>query len=89
MDCLYTHHASIDFHKNEVIFKKPGFTEVVFRGERKIAPSSLISALKAEKLMRKGCIVILAHIVDVRKEKLKPEDVSIANKFLVVFHLIY
>ncbi|KAA0054390.1 Integrase, catalytic core [Cucumis melo var. makuwa] len=40
------------------------FTEVVFRGERKIAPSSLISALKAEKLLRKGCIVILAHIVD-------------------------
>ncbi|TYK06134.1 putative Retrotransposon protein [Cucumis melo var. makuwa] len=34
-------------------FQKPGFAEVVFRGIRKIIPTSLISVLKAEKLLRK------------------------------------
>ena len=36
MDFLYTHCASMDCHKKEVIFRKPGLAEVVFRGERKI-----------------------------------------------------
>ncbi|KAA0036143.1 reverse transcriptase [Cucumis melo var. makuwa] len=34
-------------------FQKPGFTEVVFRGMRKVVSRSLISVLKAEKLLRK------------------------------------
>ncbi|KAA0037514.1 reverse transcriptase [Cucumis melo var. makuwa] len=60
-------------------------TEVVFRGERKIIPTSLISALKVEKLLRKGCTAFLAHVVEVQEEKLKPEDVPVVNEYLVVF----
>ncbi|KAA0033237.1 DNA/RNA polymerases superfamily protein [Cucumis melo var. makuwa] len=37
----------------EVVFRKLGFAEVVFRGMRKVVPRSLISVLKAEKLLRK------------------------------------
>ncbi|KAA0061349.1 Retroviral aspartyl protease [Cucumis melo var. makuwa] len=65
MTFLYTHYTSMDYHKKEVIFRKPGLAEVVFRGERKIVLSSLISDLKAEKLLRKGCILFLAHAVEV------------------------
>ncbi|TYK26572.1 putative Retrotransposon protein [Cucumis melo var. makuwa] len=85
MDFLFTHYASMNCHKKEVTFRKPGSTEVVFRGERKIIPTSLISALKAEKLLRKGCIAFLAHVVEVQEEKLKPEDVSVVNEYLDVF----
>ncbi|TYJ98703.1 reverse transcriptase [Cucumis melo var. makuwa] len=63
MDFLFAHYASMDFHRKKVVFRKPGFAEVVFRGMRKAVSRSLISALKAEKLLRKGCTAFLAHIV--------------------------
>ncbi|KAL0559359.1 hypothetical protein IC582_003968 [Cucumis melo] len=69
----------------EVVFRKPGFAEVVFRGMRKAVSRSLISVLKAEKLLRKGCTAFLAHIVVVQREKLKPEDVPVVKEFLDVF----
>ncbi|KAL0553582.1 hypothetical protein IC582_007482 [Cucumis melo] len=85
MDFLFAHHASMDCHKKEVVFKKPGFAEVVFRGMRNVVSRSLISVLKAEKLLRKGCTAFLAHIVVVQREKLKPEDVPVVKEFLDVF----
>ncbi|TYK03492.1 DNA/RNA polymerases superfamily protein [Cucumis melo var. makuwa] len=87
MDFLYTHYAFMDCHKKEVIFNNPSLTKVVFRGERKIVPSSLISALKANKLLRKGCIAFLTHVVEVQEEKLKLEDVPVVNEFLDVFSI--
>ncbi|KAL4017944.1 hypothetical protein IC575_021522 [Cucumis melo] len=65
MDFLFTHYASMNCHRKEVTFRIPGSTEVLFRGERKIIPMSLILALKAEKLLRKGCTTFLAHVVEV------------------------
>ncbi|KAA0060864.1 retrotransposon protein, putative, Ty3-gypsy sub-class [Cucumis melo var. makuwa] len=85
MDFLFAHYASMDCHRKEVVFRKPGFTEVVFRGMRKAVSRSLISVLKAEKLLRKGCTAFLAHIVVVQREKLMPEDVPVAKEFLDVF----
>ncbi|TYJ98798.1 retrotransposon protein, putative, Ty3-gypsy subclass, expressed [Cucumis melo var. makuwa] len=52
---------------------------------RKVISRSLISILKAEKLLRKGCIAFLAHVIVVQREKLKPEDVSVVKEFLDVF----
>ncbi|KAL0544896.1 hypothetical protein IC582_020026 [Cucumis melo] len=63
MDFLFAHYASMDCHSKEVVLRKPGFAEVVFRGMRKVVPRSLISVLKAEKLLRKGCTTFLAHVV--------------------------
>ncbi|KAL0554546.1 hypothetical protein IC582_008469 [Cucumis melo] len=75
----------LELQRNEVVFRKPGFAEVVFRGMRKVVSRSLTSILKAEKLLRKGCIAFLAHIVVVQGEKLKPEDVPVVKEFLDVF----
>ncbi|KAA0041130.1 DNA/RNA polymerases superfamily protein [Cucumis melo var. makuwa] len=66
-------------------FQKTRLCEVVFRGIRKVVPRSLISALKAEKLLRKGCTTFLAHVVVMQREKLKPEDVLVVKEFLDVF----
>ncbi|KAA0040721.1 DNA/RNA polymerases superfamily protein [Cucumis melo var. makuwa] len=85
MDFLFAHYASMDFHRKEVVFRKPGFAEVVFRGMRKVVSKSLISVLKAEKLLTKDCTAVLAHIVVVQREKLKPEDVPMVKEFLDVF----
>ncbi|KAA0053531.1 Retrotransposon protein [Cucumis melo var. makuwa] len=59
--------------------------EVLRNCERKIVPLSLISILKAEKLLRKGCTTFIAHVIEVQEEKLKPKDVPIVIKFLDVF----
>ncbi|KAL0554251.1 hypothetical protein IC582_008168 [Cucumis melo] len=75
----------LELQRKEVVFRKPGFAEVVFRGMRKAVSRSLISVLKAEKLLRKGCTASLAHIVEVQREKLKPEDVPVVKEFLDVF----
>ncbi|TYK00841.1 DNA/RNA polymerases superfamily protein [Cucumis melo var. makuwa] len=85
MDFLFAHYASMDCHRKEVVFRKPGFAEVVFRGMRKVVSRSLISILKAEKLLRKGCTAFLAHILVVHREKLKLEDVPVVKEFLNVF----
>ncbi|KAL0544358.1 hypothetical protein IC582_019472 [Cucumis melo] len=75
----------LELQRKEVVFRKPGFAEVVFRGMRKVVSRSLISVLKAEKLLRKGCTTFLAHIVVVQREKLKPEDFPVVKEFLDVF----
>ncbi|KAA0045650.1 DNA/RNA polymerases superfamily protein [Cucumis melo var. makuwa] len=85
MDFLFAHYASMDCHRKEVVFRKPGFAEVVFRDMRKVVSRSLILVLKVEKLLRKGCTAFLAHIVVVQREKLKPEDVPVVKEFLDVF----
>ncbi|KAL4028404.1 hypothetical protein IC575_011600 [Cucumis melo] len=64
----------LELQRKEVVFRKPGFVEVVFRGMRKAISRSLISVLKAEKLLRKGCTAFLAQIVVVQR-KTKAEDV--------------
>ncbi|KAL0544228.1 hypothetical protein IC582_019341 [Cucumis melo] len=75
----------LELQRKEVVFRKPGFVEVVFRGMRKVVSRSLISVLKAEKLLRKGCTAFLAHILVVHREKLKLEDVPVVKEFLDVF----
>ncbi|TYK09557.1 DNA/RNA polymerases superfamily protein [Cucumis melo var. makuwa] len=71
--------------KKKVVLRKPCFADVVFRDMRKVVSRSLISVLKVEKLLRKGCTTFLAHIVVVQREKLKPEDVPVVKEFLDVF----
>ncbi|TYK29792.1 reverse transcriptase [Cucumis melo var. makuwa] len=61
MDFLFSHYASMDCHWKEVVFRKTSFAEVVSRGMRKVVSRSLISVLKVEKLLRKGCTTFLAH----------------------------
>ncbi|TYK27790.1 hypothetical protein E5676_scaffold749G00100 [Cucumis melo var. makuwa] len=85
MDFLFAHYASMDCHRKEVVFRKRGSIEVVSKGMRKVIYRSLISVLKAEKLLRKGCTAFLAHVVVVQREKLKPEDVPMVKEFLDVF----
>ncbi|KAL0556497.1 hypothetical protein IC582_005011 [Cucumis melo] len=85
MNFLFAHYASMNCHRKEVVFRKPGFAQVVFRGMRKVVSRSLISVLKAKNLLKKGCTAFLAHIVVVQREKLKPEDVPVVKEFLNVF----
>ncbi|KAA0059539.1 Retroviral aspartyl protease [Cucumis melo var. makuwa] len=75
----------LELQRKEVVFRKPGFAEVVFRGMRKVVSRSLISVLKAEKLLRKGCTAFLAHIVVVQKSRQIQVQKSVVRRFHAIF----
>ena len=54
MDWLSRHHATVDCYRKEVRFCILGETEVVFYGLRKILPNSIMTAMKASKMLRKS-----------------------------------
>ncbi|KAI5327428.1 hypothetical protein L3X38_026824 [Prunus dulcis] len=85
MDWLEKHHASVDCFRKEVVLRSPGQPEVVFRGERRVLQSCLISAIKAKRLLEKGCVGYLAHIIDTRGTILNLEDVPVVCEFSDVF----
>ena len=64
MDFLSKYRASIDCYRKEVVFRGPGEAEVILRGDRKILPTCMISALKGRKLLSKGCTTYLARVID-------------------------
>ena len=67
------------------MFKGFEGTEVTFRGDRKIFPTCVISAVKARKLLSKGCSAYLAYVIGAQVSKLKPEDIPVVSEFLDVF----
>ena len=85
MDWLTKHHAIVNFFTKEVEFDVPNQARIVFRGERKIMSTCLISAIKACKMIQKGYEAYLAHVIDTRKTEAKLEDIPIVNEFQDVF----
>ena len=64
MDWLTRHRAVVNCYIKEMIFDRPGLTQVVFCGERQAVPSCVISALTAFRMISEGCQAYLAHMVD-------------------------
>ena len=85
MDWITSNYASMDCFRKEVIFRRPGLLVVVFYGERRRAPSGLISVISARCLLQKGCKGYLAHVVDTRSSEVRLEDVPVLRDFLDVF----
>ena len=82
---LGMHRATLDCYKKEVRLVRPEEPGVIFRGIiREIAPS-LINAMTALKMLRKGCQGYLAFVVDRRQEGTRLEDIPIVKEFPDVF----
>ena len=85
MDWLSKHRATLDFYKKEVRLVRPEEPGVIFRGIKREIALSLINAMTASKMLRKGCQGYLAFVVDRRQEGTRLEDISIVKEFLDVF----
>ena len=85
MDWLYKHRATLDCYKKEVRLVRPEEPGVIFRGIRRETAPSLINAMTAWKMLRKGCQGYLAFIVDRRQEGTRLEDIPIIKEFPDVF----
>ena len=58
---------------------------MIFRGIRREIAPSLINAMTASKILRKGCQGYLAFVVDRRQEGTRLEDILIVKEFPDVF----
>ena len=61
MDWLSRHRATLYCYKKEVKFHRPGKLEVKFRGMRRELSSNMISAMAAQRMLRKCCQGYLAY----------------------------
>ena len=78
MDWLTKYHATIDCNKKIVIFQPPGEEQFMFNGISFSQSLPIISALKAQKMLNKGCVGYLASVLDTSVEaQLKPENVDV------------
>ncbi|XP_077223035.1 uncharacterized protein LOC143856655 [Tasmannia lanceolata] len=86
MDWLASYHASVDFFHKVVVFRIPGEEEFLFEGVKRPGKIKIIAALRAQKLLSRGCEGFLAYV---KKEDdgvgLSAADISVVSEFLDVF----
>ena len=85
MDWLSCHRATLDCYKKEVKLNRPWKLEVKFRGLRRELSSCMISAMTAQKMLRKGCQGYLAYVVETGKEGTILDEIPVVREFPDVF----
>ena len=85
MDVLTKYQATINCYKKKVEFQMPTGDKIVFRGEKGSEHYSMVSALTARRMMRKGCEAFLAHVIDTEKEGQKLDSLPVVNEFIDLF----
>ncbi|KAL5539314.1 hypothetical protein UlMin_045666 [Ulmus minor] len=86
MDWLSKYNATIHCKKRKVVFEPHGKEKFELIGDPKQSRTSMISAIKAFKLLANGCEGFLASIVDNCEDgRSRPEDVLVVKDYLEVF----
>ena len=75
----------MDCFTKKIIFKKSGYLELEFEGDRRILPMFVISALEAKRLLHKGCEAYLAHVINKFSSEVTLDNVPVVCEFLDVF----
>ena len=81
IDWLSLHRATLDCYKKEVKLHRPRKLEVKFRGIRRELSSSMISALVAQTMLRKGCQGYLAYVVEIGEEGILVDEIPVVREF--------
>ncbi|XP_070682487.1 uncharacterized protein [Malus domestica] len=82
---LHYNRANIDCYGKTVTFHRPGLPEVIFVGERSGVRHGVISTVRANMLLLKGCQGYLAHVVRNDVASNSVEDVRVVRHFPNVF----
>jgi len=85
MKWLRAYEVKIDCKYLKVILVDEEGQEVCFYGQREGKPYTIISAIKASRLLRQGCQGYWCHVVDTQAKEEIPEDIPIVCKFKDVF----
>ncbi|KAG8496754.1 hypothetical protein CXB51_007828 [Gossypium anomalum] len=85
MDWLTKHRAMLDCAVKRMVLRTDKDEEVMVIGERRNYLSNVVSALRAEKLIRKGCEAFLAFMSQVEPAVMTVESVRTIKEFQDVF----
>ncbi|KAJ8754270.1 hypothetical protein K2173_002170 [Erythroxylum novogranatense] len=87
VDWLSKHQAVIDCKAKTVFLRRPDQSELVFHGGCTRALTNVVSAMQAQKLLRKGCEAYLAFVLDSQKDGAKEKllEIPVVNEFPDVF----
>ena len=85
MDWLSNHQTSMNCFTKRIRFEKLGYLELEFVGDRRILPTCVISALKTNRLLHKGCETYLAHVIDTSASEVNLKNVPVVCEFLDAF----
>ncbi|XP_070054072.1 uncharacterized protein [Nicotiana tomentosiformis] len=85
MDWLSPCHTILDFHTMTVTLAMPGLPRIEWRSSLDYVPSRVISYLKAQRMVVKGCLVYLAFMRDVGANTPPIDSVPVVRDFLDVF----
>ena len=85
MDWLSRHQVMVDCRMKIVTLRTPNEDEVTFIGERSNHLSNVISAATTRKMVRKGCEVYLAHVIDTVKARPSVSDIPTVSDFPDMF----
>ena len=85
MNWLHTYGDKIDCEELKVIFKYEKGGEVFFYGQREKKSYLLISAMKASKLLRQGCMGYWCYAMDTQVKGEEAENIPVVCEFDDVF----
>ncbi|XP_070017049.1 uncharacterized protein [Nicotiana sylvestris] len=75
----------LDFHAKTVTLAMPGVPRIEWRGLSDYAPSRVISYLKAQRMVGKGCLSYLAFVRDVSAETPSIDSLTVVRNFPDIF----
>ncbi|KAJ9544942.1 hypothetical protein OSB04_024649 [Centaurea solstitialis] len=85
MDWMIRNKVKIDCEQKMVRIKLPDGRTAVVYGTKRNMSTSLISVIKANRCIRKGCVWFMAYVVDSGKDKLEVKDVEVVRDYPEVF----
>ena len=85
MDWLSKHRAIIDYDKKTVVLRCSDQSKVIVYGVRSDPMSNVISAMQAQRLLRKGCETFLALVLDSKRGQIELENILVVKDFSDVF----
>ncbi|XP_075091869.1 uncharacterized protein LOC142172016 [Nicotiana tabacum] len=85
MDWLSFCYAIVDCHAKIVKFQIPNEPSFVLKGGQVPENCKVVSFMKVPRLLKKGCLGLLAIVNDTRKETISIENVPVVREFFDVF----
>ncbi|XP_049386729.1 uncharacterized protein LOC125850950, partial [Solanum stenotomum] len=85
MDWLSPYHALLDCYAKTVTLAIPGIPRVEWRGTSGSYPNRVISHIRAQRMIDRGCLSYLAFIRDVGAESPAMESIPVVQEFPDVF----
>ncbi|GJX12708.1 putative reverse transcriptase domain-containing protein [Tanacetum coccineum] len=84
MDWLSKYHARIICDKKVVHIPVDGET-LIIRGDQSKTRLSLISCIKTERYISRGCQVFIAQVMEKKSNEKRLEDIPVVREFLEIF----